>query len=566
MVDKKIAISAEEITAMKQRATDLISFYGKRDRELYARYREMFFIEPAEAARDQTVDEKDWAITRSPTSRNEVIGMVRLLETSTLSIHVPDADQADSENIEKACKAMLRVSGEFRRARIESDAALSAVLYGPVTMYGETVDDLMAVKREGNYGQYVKARMEEIRKRTPVLLRVINAEQSYPDWGEFGMMAHLWKYKVRGSVIKERWGTMNVKDNLDYTIYDMINWTNRLVWAEGIQTPLLAGPHGLKSLNIVSRYAGGSSLFAEPEKQMQSFLFAKAMSRIDKRENALLTTIATALNQRGLLGPLLAIDPENAPDKIQINFQGGVRYIIAKAQQVDEKVIDPVVFQWKTMLDELSGQSTIYRQTLGENLDISTFSSLAMLSNSGKLPLVDARRAIEMAFRDILLHSLARIRDEGIENDLIKPTDIPQDIELEVNLEPDLPQDSLRNAQIVTQLKNAGANVSDEWMNTNILNIPNSAEMFKTKTKEDILKALVRSVTENPQVLQQLLASAMGAPPVPPPGNGAGGGTHTMPDGSTMPDAAMAGENMEQMPRTEPVPQQQERTYGLRPE
>jgi len=96
MVDKKIAISAEEITAMKQRATDLISFYGKRDRELYARYREMFFIEPAEAARDQTVDEKDWAITRSPTSRNEVIGMVRLLETSTLSIHVPDADQADS--------------------------------------------------------------------------------------------------------------------------------------------------------------------------------------------------------------------------------------------------------------------------------------------------------------------------------------------------------------------------------------------------------------------------------------------------------------------------------------
>ena len=555
-------IDSDTIQRMQKRADELVTLYSKRDIDLFKRFREMYFINTEDIKRQQQVDENDWAVTLSPSSRNEVVGMVRLLETSTLSVHVRDVDKADSDKIEKACKDILRISGEFRRARIESDAALSAVLYGPVTMYAETVDDLLAVERKGAYGAHVKSRLEELQKRTPALVRVINAEQSYPDWGDFGMIGHLWKHQVRGSTLKEMWGESDLKDDQEYVIRDMLNWKNRLVWVEGRKDYLFARPHGLASLNIVSRYAGGSSLFAKPEEQMQSFLYAKAMSRIDKRENAMYTALATAINTRGLLGPLLAIDPENAPTKIIINHQGGVRYIVAKAQQVDEKIIDPVIFQWKNILDELSGQSTIYRQTLGENIDVGTFSALAMLSNSGKLPLVDVRRAMEMAFRDIFLHILNRIKSEGIENSLISPNEIPDDIDIEVNLEPDLPQDALRNAQIVTQLRNADANISDEWANTNILNIPNSNEMFKTKVKEDIRKAMVKAITQDPNVLGQFLSIVMGQGGSA--GNNGGGGTHTMPDGSTMPNSEMpappqTGPNIEQMPRTDAMIPPQER-------
>jgi hypothetical protein len=497
-----------DVKAMKQHAQEVIAIYGKRDSTLYTRYREMYFMEDEyKRPLNSGVDEKDWAITVSPSSRNEVVGMVRLLDTGEIHIAAKSKGKMSdhSDKIEEGLKSILRVSGEYRRARVESDAALSAVLYGPVVLYSESLADLMEV---GKGNSYRTRQLTQIQRRTPFLIKSINPEQSYPEWGEFGLISHTWRYTVNGAILKERWGA-DTKANQDYTVYDIYDSENRLVYADGIEPVLFSGQHGMPGVPVISRYSGGSSLFNEPDRQIGSFLYAKAKSRLDKRENALLTAISTAINTRGLLGPLLAIDPDNVPDVIKVDHTGGVRYMVAKAQQIDDKVIDPVVFEWRNLLREIGGESTIHGQTLGQANNQGTYSGLAMLSSAGKLPLVDSQRALEMSFRDIFLHILERIKGEGIENTLISPMDIPDDVELEVTLEPNLPQDKLRNAQVAQSL---GDLVSDEWKHSNLLQIGNSDEMRRQSTKEVMIKAIVGGIVQNPEIMQQMIASVMGQP------------------------------------------------------
>ncbi len=518
-----------DAAAMKAHAQEVISSYARRDGDLYARYREMYFMEDEyKRPFNSKIDEKDWAITVSPSSRNEVVGMVRLLDTSEIHITAKSKGEDDthSDKIEKALKAILRVSGEYRRARVESDAALSAVLYGPVVLYSESLDDLQAV----NKNPYRSKQLAAIRKRTPFLIRSINPEQSYPEWGEFGLISHTWRYKVKGGVIKERWG-VDAKPDHDYTVYDIYDCENRLVYCDEIKGELFSGPHGLGSVPIISRYAGGSGLFNEPERQMGSFLYAKAKSRLDKRENALLTAVATAINMRGLMGPLLGVDPDNAPEEVQVNYTGGIRYIIAKVNEINDRVIDPVVFEWRNLLKEIGGESTIHGQTLGVANNQGTFSGLAMLSSAGKLPLVDSQRAIEMSFRDVFLNILQRIKEEGIENDLISPMDIPDDVELDVTLEPNLPQDKLRNAQVAQSL---GDLVSDEWKQGNLLQIGDSKEMARQVAKEKAVKAITISILQDPEYMKQLISAAMGAPAQSQPSqNGNQTQPQPSPDGMT---------------------------------
>ena len=123
------------VAEMKAHAQQIIGTYGRRDTDLFARYREMYFMEDENRRPNNSkIDDRDWAITVSPSSRNEVTGMVRLLDTSEIHIIAKSGgvEVTNKDKIEKALKSILRVSGEYRRARIESDAALSAVLYGPV--------------------------------------------------------------------------------------------------------------------------------------------------------------------------------------------------------------------------------------------------------------------------------------------------------------------------------------------------------------------------------------------------------------------------------------------------
>lgn len=562
------SIPQDKIDDIVKRARQLETDNSGRNR-LFKRYRDIYFMDNIDRPKNGGVDKNDWKITPSPSGRNEVTGMKRLLDTSEMQVKVLEGKKSsrNSDKIEAALKKILDVSSEGKQARVESDAMLSAVLYGPVILAAESVQDSLTVK---GIPEYKRLHLLKQQKRSPFIIRTINPEEHFAERDEGLMILHMWKYQLLGSKIKSRFGGEEAKDNTEYTVRDIFTPEYHVVVADGINKPLFAGAHGLNCIPVVSSYAGGTDLFHKPEEQINSFLYAKAKAELDKRENSVYTALFTAIHVRGLLGPLVAVDPETTPETIEVSYQGGIRIMKAKATPIDDKVIDPVIFQAKQLLDELSGQSTIHAQVTGGNADgVGTFSGLAMLSSAGKLPMIDSQRALQATFRDIFLHILYRIKNEVIENELIAPNEIPDDVDLEVTFTPKLPQDSLRNAQVASQL---GDKVSDEWIHTNLLQVNDTPAMQKQIAKEQIKKALLAGITQNPQIMEQLMAAVIGQPKQQPQAPQPQGGQPDM--SQQMPPEGMPPEmmeqmqqgggmpmqpGMEQMPQTEPMIPPQER-------
>ena len=553
-----IRIDKDLVTEIVKKARGLESTYQPQ-MLLFQRYREMYFLKNVERPKNNGVDEGDWKITADPSARNEVVGLKRLLDTSDIHVTVKSKgeDAEQSNKIEKALLRIVEVSGEGRKSRVETDAMLAAVLYGPVILSADAVSDLLSVP---GIPKYKKRHLEKVSRKSPFLLRAHNPEDSYIDHDD-GMVIHYHRrYSLYGAQVKARYGVTDVRDGTEYEVRDIFTPENHVVEVQG--KVVFAAPHGLDCVPVATSYAGGSELFHKPEQQIQSFLYAKAESGLDKWGNSTLTAMRTAMHIRGLGGPMFSVDPDSTPETIQITHAGGVRIIRAKATNVDEKIIDPVIFQAKQLVDELSGQSTIYRQSVGENINTSTFSSLAMLSQSGKLPMIDAQRALEGAFRDIFDYMLYRIKMGGVETDLLIPSDIPDEYDIEVTFEPKLPQDNLRNAQVASSL---GPLVSDEWKHTNLLQIGDSEDMRKQVAKEQIMQGMVTNLLQNPQMMQEMTAQIFGIkPPQPeqptaPSQNGMMPPEGISPDGMMPPDMMRRQPNMEAMPQTDPMIPPQER-------
>lgn len=574
----EITLTTEEIARLRKRRKEIKAVYGQRD-ALFMRYEDIYFMRNVEKPKDPGVDGNDWKVTASPGGRDKVTGLKNILDTSEIHIKVKDRRKKGqdkvqaSDKIEAALKTMLEVSGEYRIARTERDSNLAAILYGPVVLSADSVDDLIAAKTRNPDGTdkegvnlFVKRQLEAIRKRTPFLIDTINPKESFPEWGRYGLVGHLQEYTVKGSELNEQWG-VSLDAGKDFVVSDFFHYDKRLV--EAGSTTLFAGnwmekmSEGVTNIPVFVRFAGGSTLFSKPEEQLQSFLYAYAKGEWDKRENLFWTYVFTAIYTQGLPGPTILRDPDDT-SAIKVDYRGGVKIITARGKLEQINVINGDLVQIKGLMDEQTGKSTIQEQTIGGTAQDTTFSGYVMSVNAGKLPAVSPTEAQEQAYRDCFLHILQRIKAEGIDNELIDPNDIPDDVDLEVTLEPNLQQDDLRNSQIVAQLKTSGANVSDEWLNANLLKIPDSNAMFRQKTKEDFKKSIVAQIIQNPQLMQQFIAAAMGQQPQPqqPPASSmapeappAGGeGMHQMPDGSQMADSEMVqGPGMEAMPQTDAI-------------
>lgn len=528
----EINLDQDEIAKLRTRRNQVRGLYSGRN-ELFDRYEEIYFLRNSESPKMNEVDVQDIKKTTSPNGRDKVNGLKRILDTSEVHIKVKEKGSSEkidkSDEIEAGLRKMLQVSGEYKPARIERDLNLASVLYGPVVLSCDSVDDLIKAKtKEGDtsgVNKFIRRQLETIRKRTPFLIETLNPKSSYPEQGQYGMVGHLYEYKENGTVIKERWGVddVSISDGKEYTVQDFFHYDNRLV--EVGSTTLFAGKwiaenedgeaEGITNIPVFVRLAGGSTLFEKPEEQLGSFLYAYAKGEWDRRESLYWTYLFTSIYTKGLTGLTILLDPDSPTDAdgnpvIKVNYAGNIKFISAKGTFQDPKVINGDVIQLKQLMEEQTSASTIQNQTIGGASDASTFSSYVMQMNAGKLPSIDPLDAQCECYKDLFLHILQRIKSEGIENDLISPADIPDDIELEVTIEPNLSQDDLRNAQIVAQLRNSGANVSDKWINTNLLKIADSDAMFREKAKEDLLKAYLEYVKSDQSLMQQFVALAMG--------------------------------------------------------
>jgi hypothetical protein len=572
-------LSEAVIQEMRQVRDKLISDYGERDKML-DRYEEIYFMTRGEKPRSlKGTDESDIKETISSSGRDAVQGLKRILDSGDVQIEVT-GEGGDPTTVVKGLKEILSVSGLYRMVTVEKDLNLSTALHGPGILTVNLVDDLIEAQKkevdaESGYAEvteykneFVAKKLEMLREITPFLLDVINARQSYPLFGKWGMVGHAQKYKVKGAELMDMFG-VTCDPNEEYEVKDFFYYTNRLVEATGISEPLMAtewvARHektgeiiGSINIPVFVRHAGGSSLFVEPDKQSQPLLYAKAKGNWDLRENLFYTYLFSSIYQQGLPGPILVVDPENADQEIEVDYRKGVRTIVAKGKLENPQVIDGDVMGVRNILTEQASSQTIQPQTLGQNTNGVTFSQFAMASKAGLIPAIDPKEAQEALYGDAFTHILQRIQAESIDNKLIPANAIPKKVKVKVTIAPDLEQDDLRNATVAQQLLASGADVSKKWVNTNLLKITDTDEMWNQKALEQMRDAMLQLVVQDPNVLGPMVQKVLkiAPPPTPPQQKSADGEGGSMPVPGDMP---VSGAGMEQLPKTEAMVPENER-------
>lgn len=529
-----------------------ISNFSARD-TMFKEFERMYWIED-EVRKPSGYGDSDIRYTKDPSARNEVSGIHRLLKTSEPHFKVECKDKNYASAIERALDAWWKASCDVKRAKVHSDLALSAVLFSDVNLKVSAVDDLLEIK---NLPKVEKNRLQDIRKRTPFIFEAEASQMCYPVFGDYGLISHLRVYKVSGEKLKARWGVDNLDEEKEYTLRDHYDLEWRCVYIEEEVTPILMDKHDLPYIPVASSVSDGTEIFSEEHKKRQPFLYARWQSGLNQRADELLTTLFTSTYARGT-GPLFGIDPAGLTDNtVNVQYAGVFRYVVGKVTPLNDKAYDADLLRMKELLDNMGADSTIYKQTLGQNVGGNTpFSSLAMLSQSGRLPLVPPQEAVAKVIKEAALMAIKMFKAEGMKWEGLSPTQILDDVDIEVTLEVNLPQDTFRNAQVAAQLKGY---VSKEWGRQNLLQIGDSAAMdediYSEMAAEEAFKQLI------PQLVPELFKmfgmgqQQPGQPTTP-------GAEATPPDSmtnGTNPMAAMAGGGS--MPLTEPVTNQ-EGDYG----
>lgn len=490
----KTKVDMEIYNKAKTRAEALKEIYAKRD-ENFEQYEKMYLMD----WEDKPSGQDELKVTISPDARNALLGAKRLMIGTDPIPKIPGdkgerVDNAD--DLEKDAKRLLLQAGKAARMPIHYSAVESALLYGEVHIaITSTVDLLERMKKAKKNIQ----RYERLAAMTPYLLTVWNPKEGYPEFDVAGLRAYYREVSKPAAEVMGMFGELAEEilsgkkptDDVDLGIwYDDDNYS---VWVQS--TPIIAEEHGLPFIPISCTVTGGSMLFTDPENQRQPLLYGLDKSEMWERENLALTVLYTNLFNIGVNPSFLHTAPPNKPDKtlsMDLSQPGGVinlEYGETLVPMATKGILDPSFQQALEIAEGKTSESTIYRQALGEPLTGSpAYSTVALLSQSGRLPLVETQKMVGEALADTLEKCMLWYREDGkqCKGYICKPKDIPENLQLEVVLDVNLPQDKLQMANIAKIISEAREGeqplASREWARENILNIGQSQSM-----DEDIL-------------------------------------------------------------------------------
>jgi hypothetical protein len=535
-----------DFTDLKSRAKDLQSSYSERNL-LFKEMEEMFFMKWEEEAKVKRTIE-NVKVTLSPDPRNQLIGAVRLLIASDPvfsmpgELNEPEA-QYDSEAIEKFCQRMWQAAGKISGTPIHYEAVLSAFLYGETHIAIINTKDLLDAA--GGKGDAYKTRAKLVARRTPYLFEVWNPKDCFTTIDKkWGLTEHYRRTSTTKQEIWSDWGEdANHITGKPYDTVTHCEWwdlENHLVWVEGVDPPILNEKHGLPFIPIEVAITDGSlHLFTKPEEQRQPFLYAIAKSGLWNRQNLSLTVLFTFLHGLGA-NPMFLYEA-NEPDKelfIDWSRPGGVATIERgeNLAPLAKQIIDPNLWQSFEVTDKLTSESTIYKQTLGEPLGKNApYSMVALLSQSGRLPLISPQRRLGWMIGSLVEKCLMWLKKDKRKASAryggsvmeLKPSEIPDDFEIEAALDVSLPQDDLINAQVARQLTEGDDPlVSQEYVLKNVLKVEQPSEMQEQIWREQAANLKAQQYFAHQLfLLQQKMELAMRPPglpegggPVAPPG------------------------------------------------
>ena len=499
-------------------------------------------------------------VTRTPRARNALLGAKRLLIATDPIFSVPHdinnpAASQQADKIEKFIKAMWFASGRVAGSPNHYDVIHSGLLYSDIYIGINSTKEMLS---NAGGSKAIKKRLEEINKRTPYLFEVYNPMSCYSERDVMGLKTFYRKVVTTAGEVEDIFGDAGKKalrsaENKkiperrhSITLCDYYDLSMRWVWMEGYEKPIISEEHNLPCLPIACAVAEGSSLFDKPEEQREPFLYTAWKSGVIDRQNLILTIMYTMLFGMGA-NPMFVdytIDPDK-PANVDYTVPGGtVHYRVGEHREVMSKqIIDPAMMDGWEIANDLEMQSTIYRQALGEPVSSSTpYSSYALMSQSGRLPLLSTQRLCSNAIAEASEIALKWLKDEGnsakaqyesFEQEL-SPGDIPDIIDIKVQLEIELPQDRLQMANAANMLAQ-GDNpmVSKRWVRENILNVGQSNDMDKEIWNENtanifyqkmVYEKMVELAQLKQMAMQPAQSMASGMPgSMPMPGVGPGG-------------------------------------------
>ena len=534
----KIKYDPALFSEYKARGNDMESDASERN-ALYDEMEAMFMLDwQTGKPSDDTLKK---LITVSPDPRNAVLGAVRLLTAADPQFSVPyeESDQdakLASEQIEKWAAAVWKAAGRVQQRPIHYSAVLMGVLFDEVQIGITNTADLLAVANPKNKAQY--ARAQRIAKQCPFLFEVYDPRTGYPEFDAMGLAAFYRKVKVKSGQVLDRWGEQAISSGLDSTKRnDDIDYcefwddTWHIAWIDGKGEPLMMAEHGLSVIPIVAQIVSGHDSFSEKKYQRQPFLYTLKQSGLWERQNLSLTVMYSAIFSMGALPQQLykSVNPEGDPPNIDREMGGVVIIGVNESYEpLQIRPVDPTLIQGLDISSVKTTDSTIYPQALGQPLGGNApYSMVSLVSQQGRLPLVPIQRACSSVIGRAVEVALEMIKDGGQQSKVagskrgevltIKPSDIPDGMVVEANLDIHMPQDTRTDGMVAGQLVKDGL-ASKRWVRENILNIGQSMDMEKEIYEDKVFSAQVEMQLQ--AQMQQMQMQLQQQAQQPPQGQG----------------------------------------------
>lgn len=532
MAEKKTFEQVQEYTK------EIISGYKDRD-NLYVD------IENAYLLNEVDMPDEDWVkVTMSPDARNKTLGAVRLLTAADPKWTAPrdknknTLEEAAASKLEKAAGMMWTAAGRVKKTPIHYSAALSALLYGEIDIAIISINEL--IKLETN--PVKKKRLQKIANKTPIIWETLSPKVCYPVYDTFGLAAHVVYREMKVVDVENRIGPAAIAQLDGKKKTDSVNfyeyWDEELhvIWVDGYNDPLLFEEHGLPVIPIASAIVEGGDLF-EDEFKWQPFLYTTVKSKTHARSSLILTLMYSNAFSTGA-NPVLVYETNNMDKPLRIDYDtpGGV-IKIERGEQLSPLKRDTIDQSMKELLQiskQNTEESTIYSQTLGEPLGGNApYSMVALLSQSGRLPLIPYQRMISSAITDAMMLGLDVLRAQGHKKVKVGVDNIgidldlsttPEDIELQAQLGIEMPQDEFQQARIAMEVVKSGL-LSIERSRERYLNVGQSDDETRQIYKEKYVDFLAnlefqRKAQEaqmQQQMQQQQMMQGMGQPGMMPP-------------------------------------------------
>lgn len=489
---------------IRDEANDLKSQQTGRN-ELFDEMEAMYFMEPQDRGRLARVADNT-KLTISPDAAAMLDGAVRLLVASNPKFKVSN-DVENHDEIEEFADAMWQGSGEIAGTPAHYDPILSGLLYGESHLAVISMRKLA----ERMTGKVNDKLTEMALAQTPYLFETWSPRTCFARRGRLGLTAHYREVETTAGRVREDWGDkadklLGQKSYRDPVTYcEWWDAENQCAWVGQTGEPIFLDEHGLPFIPIVHAVTEGStSLFTKPEHQLRPFLYKVAKSGLWNRDNLLMTVFFTLVFAMGGNPMYKFRSPTRKQIDVDWSKPGGV---IALEPNEDfdvlsKQVIDPSIMQGKQIIDEKMSDMTMYKQALGQPLrGDAPYSTVALLSQSGRLPLASPQRRLGWMIARAMWTAFMWMKEEkgGKQKSRyyreLDPKLIPDDLDLTVDLDVNLPQDRLSQAHIASILMQTGL-VSREWVQTNLLDVPNSGKMAEAIIRDRFTDMLTQMVSE----------------------------------------------------------------------